>query len=354
VHGIGLALAAALLFGAATPASKLLLASFGPFSLAGLLYLGAALAMALPLARERAASARAPLDRRSLRLLAGAVAAGGLAGPVLLLLGLRLSLAGSVALLLHLELVATALLGVAFFREPLSRAGWLGVGGAVAAGALVASGAGWPGVAAAALVAGACVCWGLDNHWTALQSGMTPARTTFWKGLVAGLVNLGIGLCFEPFAGGAPEVAAALGVGAVSYGASIALYIAAAQQLGATRAQSCFASAPFLGAALAWLWLGEPLGALEAAGAALLALAVATLLWSRHAHFHRHAALEHLHAHRHDDGHHLHAHPGLAPHVRHSHWHRHEPQEHAHPHWPDLHHRHVHAGHALPPREEGE
>jgi hypothetical protein len=38
-----LAIGAAALFGAATPASKLLLAELTPFQLAGLLYLGAAL-----------------------------------------------------------------------------------------------------------------------------------------------------------------------------------------------------------------------------------------------------------------------------------------------------------------------
>jgi len=342
VQGIGLALAAAALFGAAAPACKLLLGSFGAFTLAGLLYLGAALATSVPWWRELRRDGRSRLDPRNRRLLVGAIAAGGLVAPVLMLLGLRLALAGEVALLLNLELVATALLGVALFREPLSRAGWLGVAGALAAGALVGAGGGWPGWLAAALVAAACACWGLDNQLTALQSGLTPAGVTFWKGLCAGGVNLGIGLSLEPFAARPGEIAAALGVGALCYGASLTLYIAAAQQLGATRAHIGFASAPFLGAALAFAWLGEPLTPTHAVGAALLAASVALLLASWHGHEHVHGAQEHVHAHRHDDGHHLHAHPGLAPHARHTHWHRHEPLAHAHPHWPDLHHRHAH------------
>jgi hypothetical protein len=122
----------------------------------------------------------------------------------------------------------------------------------------------------------------------------------------------------------------------------VALYIAASQQLGATRAQAVFASAPFLGAALSFLALGEPVGRAQLVGAVLLALSVALLLRARHEHAHRHDALEHVHTHRHDDGHHLHRHPGAAPATRHSHWHRHEPIAHAHPHWPDLHHRHPH------------
>jgi drug/metabolite transporter (DMT)-like permease len=234
-------------------------------------------------------------------------------------------------------------LGALLFREHLGRLGWIGVAGVVGAGMLVSSGGGWPGWAAAGLVALACICWGLDNHLTALIDGITPARSTFWKGLVAGTTNLGIGLAGEPFGGSVPIVAAALGVGALAYGASIALYIAAAQQLGATRAQAVFASAPFLGAVLSFGLLGEPVQAGHVLGAVLLVGSVAILFLSQHEHLHVHEAVEHVHAHRHDDVHHLHTHPGLPAETRHVHWHRHERLVHAHPHWPDLHHRHRHA-----------
>lgn len=342
MRGVLLALAAALLFGASTPASKLLLARFGPFQLAGLLYLGAALGMAPVLWREQRVQRPARLDRRSGALLSGAVLLGGVAGPVLLLLGLTRTLAGSVSLLLNLELAATAALGAALFREPLGRRGWLGVAGIVAAGAVVSWGGGWPGLRASLLVAGACLCWGLDNHLTALIDGITPARSTFWKGLFAGTTNLALGLAVEPTLPVTPALPAAFAVGALSYGASIALYIGAAQQLGATRAQGLFASAPFLGAALSFALLGEPVGAGHVVGAALLAVSVLILLRRRHSHEHVHEPMQHVHAHRHDDGHHLHAHPGLAAGAWHSHWHSHEGLAHAHPHWPDLHHRHSH------------
>jgi drug/metabolite transporter (DMT)-like permease len=342
VNGFLLALLAALLFGAATPASKLLLRGLEPLQLAGLLYLGAALGMAPVVALERRRGVRMTPGRQSAARLLGAVALGGIAGPVLLLLGLRQSLAGSVSLLLNLELVATALLGVAFFREPLDRAGWLGVACAAAAGALLAGAGGWPGAGAALLVAGACLCWGLDNHWTAMIDGITPAASTLAKGLGAGVTNLALGLLAAPLAAPPSAVAAALATGALAYGASIALYIAGAQQLGATRAQGVFASAPFVGAALSFTLLGEPFAWQHAAALPLLAAAVAALLASRHHHAHVHAATEHVHPHSHDDAHHLHAHPGLPASTRHTHPHRHEPLAHAHPHWPDVHHRHAH------------
>ena len=112
-------------------------------------------------------------------------------------------------------------------------------------------------------------------------------------------------------------LAAAVAVGALSYGASIALYIAAAHELGATRAQAVFASAPFVGAALAFAVVGEPFGAAHLAACLLLIPSIAALFLSQHSHAHAHEALEHVHSHRHDDGHHLHAHPepsaGAAP-----------------------------------------
>lgn len=339
-RGVAQALVAALLFGASTPASKWLLGAATPLQLAGLLYLGAALGTAIPFARERRAL-RAMSRANALRL-GGAIALGGVAGPVLLLIGLRAATAGSVSLLLNLEMAATAVLGVWLFHEHLGPRGWLGVAGVVAAGALVSIGGGWPGLVAALWVAAACVCWGLDNHLTARIDGVTPASSTFWKGAIAGATNLSLGLATAPFAGGVATVAGGLTVGALSYGASVALYIASAQKLGATRAQGLFAVAPFAGAALSWLVLGETISGVQLASAALLAAAIAVLLRSQHEHEHVHDELEHVHEHRHDDAHHTHAHPGLAADARHSHWHRHEPLAHAHPHWPDLHHRHGH------------
>ncbi len=342
MYGLLLALLSAFLFGASTPASKLLLDSLEPFQLAGLLYLGAALGMAPVVALERRRGTRMVLDRANAARLGGAVLFGGILGPVLLLFGLRLMLAGSVSLLLNLEMVATAVLGVAFFREHLGRMGWLGVVGVVGAGAILVGGAGWPGLLAALLVAAACTCWGLDNHLTALIDGITPARSTLVKGAVAGTTNFAIGVLVDPLSASPTPVAAALVVGAFSYGASIALYIRSAHQIGATRAQAFFASAPFLGAALSFVLLGEPLGWEHVSGAVLLAASIAALFLSQHEHPHVHEPIEHIHAHRHDDGHHLHGHADLPAGTRHSHWHRHDRLAHSHPHWPDLHHRHAH------------
>lgn len=335
---IVLVLAAAILFGAATPASKLLVQRLTPFQLAGLLYLGAALAMLPALARRRD---RVRLDAGNRARLLGMVVFGGCMAPVLLLAALRSGPAGSVALLLNLEIAATAVLGALWFAEPLAGRGWCGVGGIIAAGALL-SGGSWPGIGAALLVAAACLCWGLDNQLTATIDGLTPEDATFWKGAVAGTANLAIGAAIGRFEASGWEIAAALLVGALSYGVSIALYIRGAQQLGAVRAQALFASAPFLGAALSYALLGETPTPMALAAAVVLLVSVIVLFGDAHGHHHVHLALEHIHPHRHDDGHHTHAHADVAPSTYHSHPHRHDEIRHAHPHWPDLHHRHEH------------
>lgn len=337
------ALASALLFAAATPVSKVLLSGSAPILLAGLLYLGAAIGVLPLVLAERKRATTAHYDGRSRGLLAGAILCGGVLGPIAYLFGLQLSQASSVSLWLNLELVATAVLGHLVFRDHLGKYGWAGVAGVVCAGALLTIGERGQGLAAL-LVALACLFWGLDNHFTALIDGITPARSTLWKGLAAGSFNLILATAMGAVWPAVSVWTVALVVGALSYGASIALYIASAQQLGATRAQIIFASSPFLAAALSALFLSEPFGPLHAVAVGVLIVSVVLLLKDRqvHEHAHSHDALEHEHSHRHDDGHHTHTHDGLPASTRHSHRHSHESLRHAHPHWPDLHHRHEH------------
>ena len=147
---------------------------------------------------------------------------------------------------------------------------------------------------------------------------------------------------FATWQASAVTAVAALGLGALAYGASIVLYIAAAQNIGATRGQLVFSAAPFFGVLLSVLVLGEPFGAIQTAATVILVLGLLVLMREGHAHRHRHPAQEHEHWHRHNDGHHLHQHPGLPAWLGHVHPHLHDAVEHEHPHVPDVHHRHQH------------
>lgn len=336
-------IAAAALFGAATPASKALLKPLSPFQLAGLLYLGAALAILPLLISKRSFKPPWRLPRRTFLQLTGAVFFGGLLGPVLLLLGLRLASAASVALWLNLELVGTVLLGHLFFRDRLTPVSALAAGGTLLAAILLTVSEGSAGWQAGLLVFLACLAWGLDNHFTALIDGITPSQTTFWKGLVAGGVNLGIGASLTPILANPWQLGQALLVGAFAYGFSIVLYIASAQQLGAARSQIIFSSSPFFGVALSALFLSEAISGAQWAAMLLIGAALVFLGREQHVHEHEHQATEHEHWHRHDDGHHGHEHAAGDVTNWHSHGHRHRPMKHWHAHWPDLHHRHEHS-----------
>jgi drug/metabolite transporter (DMT)-like permease len=336
-----LALASGAMFGVATPFSKTLLERIQANQLAGLMYLGAALVL-LPLVIRRYRTGRTifPRDGRNRRRLLGAVFFGGMVGPVLMLLGLRYARASSVCVWLNLETTATAVLAFLIFREHLGKWTWLGNAGVLCAGVLLVFGEGGAGVASLLLVSGAAVAWGLDNNFTALIDGISAEDSTFWKGLVAGSINLAIGLALFPAALGYDWLWA-VALGAVSYGASISLYIRAAQHMGATRSQMVFASAPFFGVLMSLLWLGETLGVVQIAATLILAGSLALMFREKHIHRHQHHALLHEHEHLRDDPHHGHEHADQTP-DRHSHVHCHDPMVHAHPHWPDLHHRHDH------------
>ena len=293
------------------------------------------------LARRKGAP-RGRIDRKNALRLGATVLFGGCLGPVFLLLGLASARASSVSLWLTLELAATAVLGSLLFRDHLDLFGWLGVGGAMCAGVLVTVGEGSAGITPALFVVCACLCWGLDNNFTALIDGLTPQEITAVKGIIAGAVNSVIGgLTVRAFPSAAVSLAS-LALGAVCYGGSIVLFIAAAQRIGAARGQILFASAPFFGVLFSFLLLSERPSSLQILAALLLVGSIALMVRARHAHRHAHEPAVHIHSHRHDDMHHTHTHEGAAASLRHTHEHTHEPVIHDHPHLPDLHHRHDH------------
>ena len=339
---------AAVLFGAATPASKALLATVTPFQLAGLLYLGSAIGVIPLLLKEKRLVMPWRLPRSTRLNLLGAIIFGGLLGPILLLLGLRMASSASVSLWLNLELVATALLGHLFFRDQITRISAIAAAGTLIAAMMISVSEGAAGFQAGLLILLACASWGMDNHFTAIIDGITPAQTTFWKGLAAGPVNFCIGLIIGGYTASLTTAALGFGVGVFAYGISIVLYITSAQQLGATRSQIIFSSSPFFGVLFSCVWLGESITLLQSLAMLLITSSLLILILERHAHSHSHIARTHEHWHRHDDGHHeTHHDPaGLtaeqAPKGWHSHRHNHKSTVHSHVHWPDLHHRHFH------------
>ena len=158
------ALLSALLFGVSTPAAKALLGTTEPAMLAGLLYCGAGLGAAAfrrllrVLPAERSLQ-QAMLSRSDLPWLAGAIIAGGVVGPLLLMMGLSRTEAGTASLMLTLEGVATALMAWFIFHESFDRRIAVGMA-CLVAGAAVLSWSGRPTLSSLLgplAIVGACV-----------------------------------------------------------------------------------------------------------------------------------------------------------------------------------------------------
>ena len=334
------ALGAAALFGASTPAAKVLAGELPPFLIAGLLYAGSGVGLAAwsVVARSRLGS----IARADWPWLACAILAGGVAGPVLLMIGLASMSAAGASLLLNLEGVFTALIAWFAFRENFDRRVAAGMALIVGGGALLAIEPGaWsfsrPGALA---VAGACLAWAIDNNLTRRVSAADPVLIAGVKGLVAGTVNLGIALAIGAAWPGISRAGAAAGIGLLGYGVSLVLFVLALRELGAARTSAYFSTAPLIGVAVSLMVLGESPSWLFWPAAALMAAGVWLHISERHEHEHAHEPLEHEHSHVHDL-HHQHAHaPGWDGREPHAHRHRHERMVHSHPHYPDLHHRH--------------
>lgn len=347
-RGVLYALLAAALFGASTPFAKLLLTQTPPVLLAGLLYAGSGLGLGLWWAvrgrlRGRPRSGL-PRSWSELLWLAGAIAMGGVLGPVLLMTGLRQAPAASASLLLNMEGVFTALIAWFVFRENFDRRILAGMIAIIAGGVALA----WPrslalgGSEGAAWIAGACACWAMDNNLTRRVSVGDPVVIAALKGLVAGAVNLAIAADIGAAWPAAPQIAAAALVGLMGYGISLALFVLALRHLGAARTGAYFSTAPFIGAAASLLLFPQMPGALFWIAALLMGVGVWLHLTEKHAHPHTHGPMRHAHSHVHD-AHHRHRHDfdwdGREPH---DHEHTHEPLTHSHAHYPDIHHRHEH------------
>lgn len=340
-RGVLSALGAAALFGAGTPLAKLLLNDVSPWMLAGLLYLGSG--FGLTVYRRIRRAPRVTLPRQEMVWLSGAVIAGGVIGPVLLMLGLSNMPASGASLLLNAEGVFTALLAWFAFKENFDRRIAMGMGAIVLGAAIIS----WPGDAKFTgvwpmlAILGACFAWGIDNNLTRMVSLSDATWIAAVKGTVSGIVNFVLALALGASLPMLPALGGAMLVGFLAYGVSLALFVAGLRHLGTARTGAYFSIAPFFGAVLAVL-MGEPLtGRLLVAGA-LMAVGTWLHLAERHEHVHSHEAMSHSHEHVHDE-HHQHAHDyPVEPGTRHRHTHTHQKLTHSHPHFPDAHHRHEH------------
>jgi drug/metabolite transporter (DMT)-like permease len=318
------------------------------FLMAGVLYLGSGIGLGayslLCSGNKALRSQEASLRRRDWPWLSGAIFAGGVLGPVLLLWGLAGTPASSASLLLNLEGVFTALLAWFVFKENFDNR--IAVGMAlIVLGGLCLSWIGRPeiGIPWGSLsIVGACLAWAIDNNLTRKLSAADPVQIAMLKGLAAGTVNTALAVLLGAQLPSLPLLLGTSLIGLFGYGISLTLFVLALRHVGTARTGAYFSTAPFVGATVSIIFLGDPLTVGFFVAATLMGAGLWLHLTELHDHEHSHAVVEHEHAHVHDDHHcHIHGHSDRTG-EPHSHQHRHPDLSHSHPHYPDIHHQHSH------------
>jgi len=319
-----------------------------PVSLAGLLYLGAFTGLFLYSLIRKIKSKNedgkyAPLEKKDVPWLAGAVITGGILAPISLMIGLTLITGLSTSLLLNLEGVATAVIAVFLFKENAGARLWLALLCMTLAGIFLS----WDptqgkfSIIGPLLIVFAMFCWGLDNNLTRNISDKDPIQITQVKGLIGGSTSIVLALILGLYISFDFTIISALLLGFFSYGISIVFFIQALKGLGSFRTGAFFSFAPFIGAVVSLVLLREWIGWVIFPATGFMIIGLWLIISEKHAHIHIHPTVIHTHSHVHNDIHHLHTH---AEPVRkeHTHEHIHTEMAHNHIHFPDIHHRHKH------------
>ena len=273
------AVLAAALYAVNVPFSKRLLMQVSPTMMAACRYLGAGIGLFFVRLLSGKQENEAPLTKKELPYTVGMIVLD-IAAPILLMLGVARTDAANASLLNNFEIVATALIAFAVFREKISRLVGISILLVTAASILLGfEGAGSLSFNVGSLfVLGAAACWGLENNCTRMLSGKSPSQITTVKGICSGLGSLILALTVgEPL----PPLTAMLPVlllGFVAYGLSIYFYIFAQRDLGAAKTAAFYSIAPFLGVFFSMALLGETPGVQFYLGFAVMAAAAVLLI----------------------------------------------------------------------------
>ena len=269
------AILAAVLYALNAPASKMLLKNVPPTMMAGFLYLGAGLGMALMgLVRNktRRGNQESRLTKKDLPYTLGMVVLD-IAAPIFLMIGLTRTTAANASLLNNFEIVATSIIALLVFKERIGRRLWLAIGLITLSSILlsVEDASSFQFSFGSLFVLAACVCWGMENNCTRCLSRSNPLEIVVIKGFGSGIGSVMIGLVIGeplPLWG---DILKILLLGFVAYGLSIYFYVYAQRDLGAAKTSAYYAIAPFIGALLSLIIFRDMPGILFFVALAIMA-----------------------------------------------------------------------------------
>lgn len=243
---------AALLYALSTPFLKMTLVVVEPVFLAGLLYLGAGLGMLIMCMFTKESM---PFRKKQYPYVLGMILLDILA-PILLLYGLRLSVAENAALLNNFEIVATSIFAFFIFKEKINlRLRYAIVIITIASILLSVENlqSSFTFSFGSVLIMLATMVWGLENNFTRNLSDNSPIKITAIKGIFSGLSSIFVAILINQVTFDIPLILWSMTLGFVTYGLSIMFYIYAQRSLGAAKTSAFYALAPFLGAGISIL-----------------------------------------------------------------------------------------------------
>lgn len=317
IYPILLALLAAIFYAINTPLSKLLLADVPPTLMAGFLYFGAGIGVGIMYTFHwKKEPSKERLTKSDLPYTIGMIVLD-IAAPIFLMFGIKYGTSSNASLLGNFEIVATTIIALLVFKETVSKRLW----GAIALITLSSVILSFENAESLKFSIGslfvllATLCWGFENNCTRKISEKSTYEIVVLKGVFSGGGSLTIALLAGEKMPEIRYIIMALLLGFVAYGLSIFLYIRAQRSLGAAKTSAYYAVAPFVGAFLSFVLVGESLTWTYLAALLIMALGtklvVADTLVRHHAHMH-----EHTITHTHDGSTHTHV-------IVHSHEHDH-------------------------------
>lgn len=317
VKATAFAVMAAVFYALNVPFSKILLSHMEPTLMAGLLYLGAGVGIGvLSLFRLNNRKKTERLTKKDLPYVIGMIVLD-IAAPILLMFGITTSTSSDASLLGNFEIVATSIIALLVFKESVSKRLWIAILCITTASTMLSLNIAEDihFSAGSFFVLAATLCWGLENNCTRQISSKSTYEIVMLKGFFSGIGSLVIAFISGERFSEIKWVLAAMTLGFVAYGLSIFLYVRAQNTLGAARTSAYYAAAPFVGAGLSFLILGEKLTPLYFAAFAVMLtgtiLVIEDTLIRTHTHVH-----EHIVTHTHNGTTHTHI-------IRHTHPHDH-------------------------------
>lgn len=339
------AILAAALYAISAPISKLLLKEVPPTMMASFLYLGAGLGMSfVDMIKQRkfAEKTEARLTKQELPYTIGMVALD-IAAPIFLMLGLTMTSAANVSLLNNFEIVATSIIALLIFKEPIGKRLW-GAIFLITISSIILSVEDLSSFSfsfGSIFVLLASICWGMENNCTSKLSVKDPLQVVIIKGFGSGIGSLIIALALGEKVSNISYTIAALILGFFAYGLSIFFYIYAQRDLGAAKTSAYYAISPFIGVGLSLTIFNEIPTTSFIIALSIMIIGMYFASTEGHRHRHHHIAITHDHFHSHDDGQHNHIHDKTVK-GNHTHIHTHEEYTHSHKHSLDIHHSHAH------------